>query len=101
MFHKFDLDNLDSFHTPGYTDNGVAADPTYQIPDVVLDAPNIRRIRVISIGAGASGISNAHFIQKHLQNVEHVVYEKNADLGGTWLENRYPGKFSKLSESSV
>jgi hypothetical protein len=24
-------------------------------------------------------------------SVEHVIYEKNADIGGTWLENRYPG----------
>jgi cation diffusion facilitator CzcD-associated flavoprotein CzcO len=30
---------------------------------------------------------NAHIVQ----NVEHVIYEKNPDIGGTWLENRYPG----------
>ena len=24
-------------------------------------------------------------------SVEHVIYEKNPDIGGTWLENRYPG----------
>jgi hypothetical protein len=24
-------------------------------------------------------------------SVEHVIYEKNEDIGGTWLENRYPG----------
>lgn len=30
-------------------------------------------------------------MQKELENVEHVIYEKNADIGGTWLENRYPG----------
>ena len=34
---------------------------------------------------------NAYHIQKHLTNVEHVIYEKNHDIGGTWLENRYPG----------
>lgn len=33
----------------------------------------------------------AYQIQKYCENVEHVIYEKNADLGGTWLENRYPG----------
>lgn len=33
----------------------------------------------------------AYQIQKYCQNVEHVIYEKNSDLGGTWLENRYPG----------
>lgn len=24
-------------------------------------------------------------------SVEHVIYEKNEDIGGTWFENRYPG----------
>jgi cation diffusion facilitator CzcD-associated flavoprotein CzcO len=33
----------------------------------------------------------AYMIQKYCQNVEHVIYEKNDELGGTWLENRYPG----------
>lgn len=34
----------------------------------------------------------AYQIQKHCENVEHVIYEKNGDIGGTWLENRYPGQ---------
>lgn len=62
-------------------------------PDIVLHGPYTRKIRVLSIGAGVTGIMNAYHIQKHLENVEHVIYEKNADLGGTWLENRYPGMF--------
>ena len=44
----------------------------------------------------ATGIMNAYFIQKMLQNVEHVIYEKNEDIGGTWLENRYPGAYRHL-----
>jgi cation diffusion facilitator CzcD-associated flavoprotein CzcO len=36
----------------------------------------------------------AYQIQKNCENVEHVIYEKNAEIGGTWLENRYPGKFT-------
>ena len=31
------------------------------------------------------------FAEERLQNVEIVCYEKNRDVGGTWLENRYPG----------
>ena len=85
-----DIDSLLSFETDGYASNNVPRNPDYQIPDVVLHAPT-RKIKVISIGAGVSGIMNAHFIQKLTENVEHVIYEKNADLGGTWLENRYPG----------
>jgi cation diffusion facilitator CzcD-associated flavoprotein CzcO len=46
---------------------------------------------VLTVGAGFSSILAAYQIQKHTENVEHVIYEKNADLGGTWLENRYPG----------
>lgn len=53
--------------------------------------PNNRKIRVLTIGAGVSGILMAYQIQKHAANVEHVIYEKNEDIGGTWLENRYPG----------
>jgi hydroxyversicolorone monooxygenase len=35
---------------------------------------------VLSIGAGVTGIMNAYHIQKMLENVEHVIYEKNADI---------------------
>jgi cation diffusion facilitator CzcD-associated flavoprotein CzcO len=45
----------------------------------------------MTIGAGLSGIQMAYQIQKYTENVEHVIYEKNPSLGGTWLENRYPG----------
>ena len=56
--------------------------------------PSNRKLKVLTIGAGLSGIQLAYQIQKHCENVEHVIYEKNADIGGTWLENRYPGKYS-------
>jgi hydroxyversicolorone monooxygenase len=57
----------------------------YKIPDVVLNSPS-RNIKVITIGAGISGIYLSYLIQKYGQNIEHVVYEKNGDIGGTWLE---------------
>ncbi|ETI26517.1 hypothetical protein G647_03294 [Cladophialophora carrionii CBS 160.54] len=50
-----------------------------------------RKLRVIHIGAGASGICFSKFARDRLENVEFQVYEKNDDIGGTWLENRYPG----------
>lgn len=85
-----DIDALASFSAPGYATNGIPrGDP--EIPDVVMGAPTIRRIRVLSIGAGISGIMNAYYIQKQAENVELAVYEKNEDIGGTWLENSYPG----------
>lgn len=58
---------------------------------IIFQDPSSRKLKVVTIGAGLSGIQMAYQIQKHTQNVEHVIYEKNANLGGTWLENRYPG----------
>ncbi|PVH89057.1 flavin-binding monooxygenase-like protein [Cadophora sp. DSE1049] len=63
----------------------------YQIPNITFRAPENRKMKVLTIGAGVSGIMMAYKIQKQCQNVEHVIYEKNEDIGGTWLENRYPG----------
>lgn len=50
-----------------------------------------RAIRVIAIGAGASGLNLAHKISKHMHNIDLTLYEKNPEVGGTWYENRYPG----------
>ena len=50
-----------------------------------------RPIRIVTIGAGASGINMAYQLQLHLPTASHRVYEKNDDIGGTWFENRYPG----------
>lgn len=50
-----------------------------------------RHVRVICIGAGASGLLMAYKLQKHFQNYSLQVYEKNSEVSGTWFENRYPG----------
>ncbi len=44
---------------------------------------------VVVIGAGISGINAA--VQLKAAGVPFVVVEKNAGVGGTWFENRYPG----------
>ena len=62
----------------------------YKIPD---DPIGTRRpIRVICIGAGYSGLMMAITVSEKMKdaNVDFVIYERNEDLGGTWLENRYP-----------
>ncbi|EXJ89881.1 hypothetical protein A1O3_02948 [Capronia epimyces CBS 606.96] len=46
--------------------------------------------KVISIGAGATGICLAHF-SKELPELEVQIYEKNDGAAGTWWENKYPG----------
>lgn len=54
-----------------------------------------RKIRVITIGAGFSGLLIAHKFQHRfpeLQDiVEHKLFEARKDVGGTWLVNTYPG----------
>ena len=46
-------------------------------------------LRVVIVGAGMSGLAAAHRL--HQAGVEVVVVDKNHDVGGTWLENTYPG----------
>jgi len=41
------------------------------------------------IGAGESGLLTA--IRLRQAGVAFCIYEKNGDVGGTWLENHYPG----------
>lgn len=48
-----------------------------------------RPFSALVIGAGMSGIAAAHRLRQ--AGVEVSIIEKNADVGGTWLENRYPG----------
>jgi cation diffusion facilitator CzcD-associated flavoprotein CzcO len=66
--------------------NGV---PTYHVSEAFFEQP--RKVRVIVIGCGASGILLAYKFQKHMPDCDIIIYEKNYDIGGTWLENRYPG----------
>ena len=48
-----------------------------------------RAFRVVVIGAGMSGLAASFRLGQ--AGIDHVVYEKNTDVGGTWLENVYPG----------
>jgi cation diffusion facilitator CzcD-associated flavoprotein CzcO len=50
------------------------------------------------MGAGYSGLMMAIVFSQKLQNsnAEFVIYERNKDLGGTWLENRYVERFQKF-----
>ncbi len=58
--------------------------------DVELPADSIPAdFHVVIIGAGLSGICMA--LKLASAGINFVVLEKDADLGGTWLENVYPG----------
>lgn len=52
---------------------------------------NPKHIKIICVGAGASGLLLAYKLQRSFDNFELVIYEKNEDISGTWLENTYPG----------
>jgi len=64
-------------------------------PYIIKETPIRTRkpLRVVCLGAGYSGLMMGIVFSEKLQdsNAEFVIYERNADLGGTWLENRYPG----------
>jgi 4-hydroxyacetophenone monooxygenase len=57
--------------------------PSWHMSDVEGD------FRCAVIGAGASGLAAAHRLRQ--AGVTVTVFEKNEDVGGTWLENVYPG----------
>ena len=59
--------------------------PRWHKDDVNPDKP----FKVVIIGAGMSGIVAAYRLAE--ADVPYVVVDKNADVGGTWLENSYPG----------
>ncbi|KAK5065320.1 hypothetical protein LTR84_001158 [Exophiala bonariae] len=60
-----------------------------------LPAYKPRKLRVVTIGAGYSGLTLAHkFQHQHTQLadvIDHTIYEVRPELGGTWMVNTYPG----------
>jgi cation diffusion facilitator CzcD-associated flavoprotein CzcO len=50
-----------------------------------------RHLRVMCVGAGASGLCLAYKLKHYFTDFTLNIYEKNEDIGGTWFENRYPG----------
>lgn len=59
--------------------------PDWRKSDVAPD----RDFSVAVIGAGLSGVAAAHRLA--LAGLRYKVFEKNADVGGVWWENVYPG----------
>jgi len=56
--------------------------PAWRLPEGVA-------FRVAVIGAGMSGILAG--VRLKQAGIPFVIFEKNADVGGTWYENTYPG----------
>jgi cation diffusion facilitator CzcD-associated flavoprotein CzcO len=45
--------------------------------------------RAVVVGTGFSGLAAS--IMLHKRSVDHIILERNADVGGTWNDNAYPG----------
>ncbi|MFD1860305.1 NAD(P)/FAD-dependent oxidoreductase [Aeromicrobium camelliae] len=65
--------------------DGDVGAPGWRKPEVAPDVD----FEVVVIGAGMSGLAAAHRLAQ--AEVPFTVLEKNAEVGGTWLENVYPG----------
>jgi cation diffusion facilitator CzcD-associated flavoprotein CzcO len=75
--------------------NGTSSANSHEIPINNQYAYTPRKLRVITIGAGFSGLLMAHKFQHRFPEMqdylEHTIYEGRKEMGGTWLVNSYPG----------
>ncbi|KAI0117329.1 FAD/NAD(P)-binding domain-containing protein [Daldinia grandis] len=84
-------------HVPDYGEKSIsntkAPETVSKLPYTIREAPlgTTKHVRIVGIGAGASGINMIRTLRRNIANYEFVIYEKNEKVGGTWFENRYPG----------
>ncbi|CRK16029.1 hypothetical protein BN1723_002208 [Verticillium longisporum] len=71
------------FQPPNYSN------PSQKLIDRYIDEP--RELRVAVIGAGLSGTLSGILLPVKVPGIKLTIFEKNADVGGTWFENIYPG----------
>jgi 4-hydroxyacetophenone monooxygenase len=62
-----------------------AGAPTWSVNDF----PAAAKLRVAVVGSGFAGIAAAHRLKQ--TGLNFTVFEKNAEVGGVWWENTYPG----------
>lgn len=62
--------------------------PSYQVREEPIHSR--RPLRIVCLGAGYSGMLMGIIFDQRMRdrNADLVIYERNAELGGTWLENR-------------
>jgi len=69
-------------------DMALPGSPAVPMPELRA-LPGASELRVLVIGAGISGLLAA--IKLGQAGIRYLLVEKNPDVGGTWLENSYPG----------
>ncbi|OBR04836.1 4-hydroxyacetophenone monooxygenase [Colletotrichum higginsianum IMI 349063] len=77
---------VDSLLTPP---KSIYDDFPIKLVERYIDEP--RELRVAVVGAGLSGVLAGILLPAKVPGIKLSVYEKNADVGGTWFENIYPG----------
>ncbi|KAE8449778.1 hypothetical protein EG329_007553 [Mollisiaceae sp. DMI_Dod_QoI] len=80
------LESISRHLTPGYEKS---QRPKFELEDHPVDA--VRSLKVAVIGAGISGVTAGVLLPAKVPGVDLTIFEKNADVGGTWIENIYPG----------
>lgn len=67
----------------------------YPVSRLQLDSEHciddVRELKVAVIGAGISGINAGILLPAKVPGINLTIFEKSADVAGTWLENVYPG----------
>jgi 4-hydroxyacetophenone monooxygenase len=84
--HAHSVDRTDPALKAGSLTHDVSHDVTHVSK---LTNAKTNALHVAIIGAGASGLCAA--IQLGKLGIPYTIFEKNAEVGGTWYENRYPG----------
>ncbi|HEY2480837.1 MAG TPA: NAD(P)/FAD-dependent oxidoreductase [Caulobacteraceae bacterium] len=83
--------DIPDHYVPFLSDELALDGRTTKIPD--WSSPKLHeaasRMKVVVVGAGMSGILTG--IRLKQAGIAFTIIEKNADVGGTWLENVYPG----------
>lgn len=69
------------------------------IPDDPQCSP--QPLKIIHVGAGASGILFSYKAERQLKNYELICYEKNDSIGGTWYENRSDRPYCPYHENWI
>ncbi|KFY64553.1 hypothetical protein V496_03203 [Pseudogymnoascus sp. VKM F-4515 (FW-2607)] len=62
-------------------------------PLVIEEHPidEVPRLKVVVVGAGIAGVNAGILLPRKVPDIDLVILERHADLGGTWHTNVYPG----------
>lgn len=68
-------------------------------PEVSVSNQDYKSAAVIIVGAGFGGLCQAiELIKNNIHNF--VILERGSNVGGTWLDNKYPGYAWTLDHAS-